>query len=184
MIQRGNRLISTFLHVVKALADEIVIIDHPIFDNDLTLYILNGLGPDFRETAAPIRAREKSLVFEKLHDLLVGHESYIRRLEVATQQMVMTTNFTNKCQLSSRGDFSKKSYKPNGSQRNQGQSSARQSNGHQHDGRRSNYGFDKPNKNHKRYMLRCQFCEQMGHTAKHCPQLQSKDFHSQLCNLF
>ena len=156
--------------------DEIVIIDHPISDNDLTLYILNGLGPDFRETAAPIRAREKSLVFEKLHDLLVGHESYIRRLEVATQQMVMTTNFTNKCQLSSRGDFSKKSYKPNGSQCNQGQSSARQSNGHQRDGCCSNYGSDKPNKNHKRYMLRCQFCEQMGHTAKHCPQLQSKDF--------
>ena len=156
---------------MKALVDEIVIIDHPISDNDLTLYILNGLGPDFHETAAPIRAREKSLVFEELHDLLVGHESYLRCLEVATQQMVMTTNFINKGQPLSRGDFSKKSYKPNGSQCNQGQSSARQSNGHQRDGCCSNYGSDKPNKNHKRYMLRCQFCEQIGHTAKHCPQL-------------
>ncbi|RVW16043.1 Retrovirus-related Pol polyprotein from transposon RE2 [Vitis vinifera] len=90
--------------------------------------------------------------------------------------MVVTVNFTNKGQPSSGGDFSKKSYKPNGSQRNQGQSSARQSNGHQHDGRRSNYGSGKPNNNQKRYTLRCQFCEQMGHTVKHCPKLQSKDF--------
>ncbi|KAL6345145.1 hypothetical protein AAG906_013629 [Vitis piasezkii] len=90
--------------------------------------------------------------------------------------MVMTTNFTNKGQPSIGGDFSKKSYKPNGSQRNQGQSSARQSNGHKHDGRRSNYGSGKPNNNQKCYTLRCQFCEQMGHTAKRCPKLQSKDF--------
>ena len=98
--------------------DEIVIIDHPISDNDLTLYILNGLGPDFHEMAVPIRAWEKSLVFEELHDLLAGHESYLQRMEVATQQMVMTRNFINKGQPSSGGDFSKKSYKPNWSQRN------------------------------------------------------------------
>ena len=39
---------------MKALADEIAIIDHPISDDDLTLYVLNGLGPDFWEIAAPI----------------------------------------------------------------------------------------------------------------------------------
>ncbi|GMY20342.1 hypothetical protein FCV25MIE_15581 [Fagus crenata] len=51
LIQRGNRSIPNYLHAVKALADEIAIIDHPISDNDLTLYVLNGLGPDFREIA-------------------------------------------------------------------------------------------------------------------------------------
>lgn len=38
LIQRGNRSIPNYLHVVKALADEIAIIDHPISDDDLTLY--------------------------------------------------------------------------------------------------------------------------------------------------
>ena len=118
LIQCGNKSISDFLHVVKALADEIAIIDHPIFYDDLTLYVLNELGHDFHEIAVPIRAREKSLVFEELHDLLAGHESYLQHMEVATQQMVMTTNFINKGQPSSGGDFSKKSYKPNWSQRN------------------------------------------------------------------
>ncbi|KAF8369553.1 hypothetical protein HHK36_032425 [Tetracentron sinense] len=74
-----------YLHAVKALADEIAIIDHPISDDDLTLYVLNGLGSDFWEIAAPIRARETPLAFEELHDLLVGHESYLQRLEAATQ---------------------------------------------------------------------------------------------------
>ena len=73
---------------MKALADEIAIIDHPILDDNLTLYVLNGLGPDFREIAAPILARESSLAFEGLHDLLVGHDAYLRRLEAATQQLI------------------------------------------------------------------------------------------------
>ena len=79
---------------MKALADEIAIIDHPILDDDLTLYVLNGLGPDFREIAAPIRARESSLAFEELHDLLVGHDAYLRCLEAVTQQLVVSANFT------------------------------------------------------------------------------------------
>ena len=85
LIKKGNRSIPEYLHVIKALTGEIALIDHPISDDDLTLYILNGLGSDFREIAAPIRARERSLTFEELHDLLVGHDSYLRQLESATQ---------------------------------------------------------------------------------------------------
>ncbi|KAF5475932.1 hypothetical protein F2P56_007686 [Juglans regia] len=94
LIQRGTRSIPDYLHSVKALADEIALIDHPISDDDLTLYILNGLGSDFREIAAPIRARETSLAFEELHDLLVGHEGYLRRLELKTQQLVASANLS------------------------------------------------------------------------------------------
>ncbi|KAL6314355.1 hypothetical protein AAG906_021065 [Vitis piasezkii] len=82
----GTRTVIEFLHGIKVIADELAIIDHPISDDDLTLYILNGLGPEFREIATPIRARETSLKFEKIHDLLVGHESYLRWLENQRQQ--------------------------------------------------------------------------------------------------
>ena len=94
LIQHGTRSITEYLHAVKALADEIAIIDHRISDDDLTLYVLNGLGPYFREITAPIRARESSLAFEELHDLLVGHDAYLRHLEAATQQLVVSANFT------------------------------------------------------------------------------------------
>ncbi|XP_042944777.1 uncharacterized protein LOC122278658 [Carya illinoinensis] len=79
-----------------SLADEIALIDHPISNDDVTLYVLHGLGPEFRDIAAPIRAREKSLAFEELHDLLVGHENYLRRMETSTQQLVATANFTSR----------------------------------------------------------------------------------------
>ncbi|KAJ0018094.1 hypothetical protein Pint_12338 [Pistacia integerrima] len=92
-MQRGNRSVPDYLHAVKALVDEIAVIDHPISDDDLTLYVLNGLGPNFQEIAAPIRTREKSLLFKESHDLLVGHESYLRHLEATTQQQVITTNY-------------------------------------------------------------------------------------------
>lgn len=97
LIQRGNRTIPDYLHIVKALADKIItLIDHLISNDELTLYILNGLGPDFREIAAPIRAWETSLAFEGLHDLLVGHESYPRWLESVTAQLVATTNYSHR----------------------------------------------------------------------------------------
>jgi hypothetical protein len=89
------------MHTVKALADEIALIDHPISEDDLTLYILNGLGPDYREIAAPIWARERPLSFEELHDLLVSHECYLRRLDATTQQLIATTNFSNRRSSSS-----------------------------------------------------------------------------------
>ncbi|KAF5471555.1 hypothetical protein F2P56_008336 [Juglans regia] len=79
---RGSRSVIEFLQSIKMLADELALIDHLVSDDDLILYILNGLGPEFREIAAPICARESSMKFEELHDLLVGHENYIRRLEV------------------------------------------------------------------------------------------------------
>jgi hypothetical protein len=63
LIQGGNRSISEYLCTIKSLADEIALIDHPISDDDLTPYVLHGLGPEFREIAASIRAQEKSLVF-------------------------------------------------------------------------------------------------------------------------
>jgi hypothetical protein len=94
---RGSRTVTEFLHGIKVIADELAIIDHPVSDDDLTLYILNRLGIEFREIAAPIRARETSLKCEEIHDLLVSHESYLRWLEhQSATQFVPTTNYSNR----------------------------------------------------------------------------------------
>jgi hypothetical protein len=93
----GSRTVTEFLQGIKVIADELAIIDHPVLDDDLTLYILNGLGIEFREITAPIRARETSLKFEEIHDLLVSHKSYLRRLEhQSTTSLVPTTNYSNR----------------------------------------------------------------------------------------
>ena len=72
VIQCGNRSILEYLHMVKSLVDEITLIDHLISDNDLTLYFLQGLDPEFREIAAHIQAKEKSLALNSSMIYLLG----------------------------------------------------------------------------------------------------------------
>ena len=151
---RGSRTVTEFLQAIKLTANELARIDHPVTDDDLTLYVLNGLGPDFREIVAPIRAREHPIRFEELHDLLIGHESYLRRLEQQTMQpLVSTANFTQRRHFPAR---------------NNGQrfySKSRDST------KRNTYnsGFHK-------YKPKCQLCDQLVHTAKTSSKNNSSDF--------
>ncbi|KAF5451883.1 hypothetical protein F2P56_026943 [Juglans regia] len=153
---RDSRSVTESLHGVKMIADELAIIDHPVSDDDLTLYILNSLGPEFREIAAPIRTRETSMKFEEIHDLLVGHENYIRRLEAQSTTLIATANYTQRKGSSTGNDGSS-------SQRNS-------SHGHCGRGKRGplDLGF-------KKYKPKCQLCDQMGHTAKTCFKFNSTE---------
>ncbi|KAF5451379.1 hypothetical protein F2P56_026492 [Juglans regia] len=151
----GNRTVTEFLQAIKLIADELAIIDHLVSDDDLTLYILNGLGPEYREIATPIRARENSLRFEELHDLLVGHESYLHRLDQqATQNLVATTNFSQR-----KGGSSGSNGQCSSS--NKGRDQAKCSN--------NGLGF-------RKYKPKCQLCDQFGHTAKTYPKHSPNDF--------
>lgn len=71
-------------------------IDSPISADDITLYALNGLGSEFRDIAALIRNRESSLTFEELHDMLVSHESYLKRIEASNSITLATANNTQR----------------------------------------------------------------------------------------
>jgi hypothetical protein len=64
-------------------------------------------------------------------------------------------------------------YKP-GFQRSQRHNTCRH-NGPPHDGRRFNNGPGKPTNYNRRYQLKCQICDQLGHIVKSCPQLHSSD---------
>ncbi|KAF5458848.1 hypothetical protein F2P56_022848 [Juglans regia] len=158
---RGNRTITEFLQVIKVIADELAIIDHPISDDDLTLYILNGLGLEFREIAAPIRARGSSLKFEEIHDLLVGHESYLHLLEnQSAATFVPTTNYSHR-QAGAPGQH-KRSPKPS--------SKKPHSNNRKHKNGPSNSGF-------RKYKPECQWCDQVAirpKVVKKCLQLNSE----------
>jgi len=45
--QRGTRSIIEYLHSVKTIADEFSLIDAPLSRDDITLYVLHGLGTGF-----------------------------------------------------------------------------------------------------------------------------------------
>jgi hypothetical protein len=175
LIKKASRSIPDYIHTVKALADEIAFIDHPISEDDLTLYILNGLGPDYREIAAPIRARERPLSFEELHDLLVSHECYLRRLDATTQQLIATANFSN-CRSTSGSSNGGNVYRSFNKLAKEGYfkydgspaPSRYNGNGNSHDHKKHNQ-FN----GQRRYSPNSQICDQFGHTPKHCSQFNS-----------
>ena len=54
LIQRGNQPVSDYLNTVKRLVDKLTVIDTPICIDDITLYILNGIGEEFHDIATTI----------------------------------------------------------------------------------------------------------------------------------
>ncbi|KAF5481757.1 hypothetical protein F2P56_002385 [Juglans regia] len=146
LIQWGTRTVSEFLHAVKVIADELSLIDAPVLDDDLTLYVLNGLGSEFRDMVAPIRMRETALSFAELHDLLIGHEHYLKRTDGNTSTLVVTANSTQKKPSNTRFKNNKNRSKQN--------------------------SYNKTPS--KKPSVVCQICDQPGHTAKHCAIMQSR----------
>jgi len=143
---------------IEMLANELAITNHPISDDDLILYILNGLGPEFREITAPIRARDTSLKFKDLHDLLVGHENYLRRLETqSAANFIPTANYSHR-QGARQYKPSNKPFFPKN----------RSTNG-------SNKNWPSPS-GYRKFKPKCQWCDQIGHTTKNYPKMPSAEF--------
>ncbi|KAF5442304.1 hypothetical protein F2P56_034975 [Juglans regia] len=149
-LNRGSKTVTEYLQQVKCTADELALVDSPLTNDDLTLYILNGLGSEFCDIAAPIRTRETPLTFEELHDLLVSHETYLKRLETLQQSTIATANYHQKTvpQTSShRG----KTHRSNTSRPNQRSSQSQN----------CSQSSTKPS-------VICQFYAIPGHTARQC----------------
>ncbi|XP_057955956.1 uncharacterized protein LOC131149499 [Malania oleifera] len=150
LIQRESHLASKYLHVVKVLVDELVVIDSLISASDITLYALDHLGPKFREIAVPIRACDTSLMFKELYDMLVGHESNLRHVDASSFILVATANTTHHC--------------PTASTFNCNQHSSPGSYG-QH---RPNFGrFIRKEQSGKSWII-FRPCDKVGHSAKTC----------------
>ncbi|KAF5450345.1 hypothetical protein F2P56_030705 [Juglans regia] len=53
-LSRGSKSVTDYLQQVKSTADELALVDSPLTNDDLTLYILNCLGSQFRDIAGSI----------------------------------------------------------------------------------------------------------------------------------
>ncbi|CAL2238106.1 unnamed protein product [Prunus armeniaca] len=172
LMRREDKPVSQYLQDVKVIADELAIIDVPLSDDDLLLYILNGVGSEFKEIAAVVRSRDTSISFENLHDKLVEHEAALTRADAPVTTPVITANVTQSSQRAptNRGSRSHTYNHNRGSssfRNNYRGSSESTSPSTTDNGRRSN------NTTGTGYRGYCQWCGTQGHSAKRCPQLQS-----------
>ena len=71
------------------------IVASPLDEDEIVFHILNGLGNDFKEISAAIRARESTISFDELHEKLIDYETYLKR-EPAAVHTPITANFASK----------------------------------------------------------------------------------------
>lgn len=66
-------------HNIKALSDELVVINSPLDDINLVIHTLNDLGLKYKEILASLCTIENPIGFEKCHDLLKDYETHLTR---------------------------------------------------------------------------------------------------------
>ncbi|GKV02423.1 hypothetical protein SLEP1_g14860 [Rubroshorea leprosula] len=172
----------------EVLADELATIDKPLTNDDLMVYVLNGIGPKFHEISTSLRARDKPLSFEELHDRLVAHEESMDMEETRLDNTPVTAYFAtmpirklagNISNFSTNSGFSNAFLQSNGAgilplpQNIQPFASSQQLAGGRGNGRNRPNQFYKrrggPNQpNTSRSNISCQLCNNFGHVARTC----------------
>ncbi|OMO59764.1 hypothetical protein CCACVL1_24626 [Corchorus capsularis] len=146
------------LHDIIASATETIILffasctTAQVNEDELVIHILNGIGSEFKEIAAGIRARESYISFEELLYKMTDYESYLSRQNSAD----VFVHIANVAQKFHQSDRSRQGPK--------------HSYFHKNFTSTDNY-VQKRKSSHR---LFCQFCDRPGHTAKSCYQIHPK----------
>ena len=72
---------ADYLHRVKSLADELAQAGSPLVTEELIVQILRGLGTEYREISAAIRARDTTISYEDLYDKLMDQDAFLQHEE-------------------------------------------------------------------------------------------------------
>ncbi|CAL1376060.1 unnamed protein product [Linum trigynum] len=83
-LARGkDESVLEFMTSLKRIANDLFIIGHPIDESQLVLRALDGVGAEFKDLVAAIRARDDTPIsFFELFEELVEFETFLRREEV------------------------------------------------------------------------------------------------------
>uniref|UniRef100_K4B587 Uncharacterized protein n=1 Tax=Solanum lycopersicum TaxID=4081 RepID=K4B587_SOLLC len=67
VIKRGEQIVSKYLQQICTTAHNFYLVGSPILQDDLILYILDGVFPDYKEIIVSIKAHDTCISFEDLH---------------------------------------------------------------------------------------------------------------------
>ena len=76
------------------MVDELTMIDQPVSDEDITLHIINGLGCEYKEFTASIRAHDVPFSSNNCFDRWVAQKEYLKREETHNEVLIPIVNFT------------------------------------------------------------------------------------------
>nr|XP_048327591.1 uncharacterized protein LOC125421855 [Ziziphus jujuba var. spinosa] len=78
---QGSRNITNYMFDIKGAADELALLNAPLKDEEITIYVINGLNSDLKEISAAIRSRDTEISFEDLHERLLEYEAYLHKTD-------------------------------------------------------------------------------------------------------
>lgn len=81
-ITKGVDSVFEYLNNIKAIANELDIINSPVDDIDIVIHTLNGLRNEYCKITTAIRTHENPINCENLHDILTGFEIFLKRDEI------------------------------------------------------------------------------------------------------
>ncbi|XP_019232816.1 PREDICTED: uncharacterized protein LOC109213471 [Nicotiana attenuata] len=93
-LKRDSRSISEYMKDIKSISDDLAPSESPISNEELVIKILSGLGSEYKELSAAIRARDNPISFEELYDKLLAHEMFIKNSEPTLENPIITAHRT------------------------------------------------------------------------------------------
>lgn len=73
-IRQDNSFVSTYLHSIHNIADELALIGHSIDNLEMVIHALNGFGPTIKEFTTSIRTHDSPIAFNELYEIFLEHE--------------------------------------------------------------------------------------------------------------
>ncbi|RVW79466.1 hypothetical protein CK203_050052 [Vitis vinifera] len=116
---KGSQSIVEYMQTTKIIIDDFVLMGYPLSEDEIILHVLNGLGNDFKEINAAIRARDSSVTFEELHDKLQDQETLLKQDDTSRETPRMTARFHHKFS-NHKGNSEKSGGHPGGNFNNKG----------------------------------------------------------------
>ena len=101
--------------VVEYLADKLVLIGAPVPDQYLITHTLNRVGPQFKELATAVRARDIMISFDELHNKLGKYEAFLKQEELCSTENLrnIITNITCFSSSKNGNQFDTKNFQNN-----------------------------------------------------------------------
>ena len=83
-LKKGVLSINDYVLKMRNIIDMLSTSGKLIPDEDLILYILGGLGPEFETIVVNITFRSEAISLQKVHYLLQSHEIHLEQLSIAS----------------------------------------------------------------------------------------------------
>ncbi|KAH0693390.1 hypothetical protein KY285_020487 [Solanum tuberosum] len=85
--------INDYMKEIKSIADDLFCSGSPVNSEQIVIKVLSGLGVEYKELSAAIRARDNPITFEELFDKLFAQEMFIKHSEPKVQTPMIIAQF-------------------------------------------------------------------------------------------